>query len=446
MGKFVLKSVFVAGCALLSIPAAVASLGAQCQCYCCPGQLGGTCDPVMVGTVPLGIGDTAASCSEQACAQEFKQWCPATNDTDSNGQNIPVYFGDDVVNGDVCAQASACSNLQVGSAQKHATFDLAQLCTTQGYEHVDAVDNSWSRINICGFTSKICVPANCAEDTSVSHTHRNFSGPPCTPWTPTSNVGSAVRFYQTNLDPPPAPGGHYPEGIQQSCFTGNGDDYACTPACSIISSSISTPDIGIANNQYEFIDPKSATSGIRITMPSVMMSQDDANPLKGFCQQKGAFIAGVQTLSIELTCNSELKSDFASIMDVRVVGCDTTVLMETGAVCQPFCESGSALCGTDNKDYAGFCRPECVPGLGAGWVIIIILLSGFALYCIAGICVNRCYRGEFQLPQHQLWMSCLACKCCSSGSDGSGAKGTSGYGQMSGGGNDFRRASYGTHS
>jgi len=229
-----------------------ATLGANCNCYCC--STGDSCSPVHVGTISLGNpGNESATCdlcSEDACVNGYPEHCvpdvpnPAVG---AQGTTISSCDSGSIVDGDPCGNADACQYTEVGAVDAAgnlitATYDLSGLCRAQGYNYkADTLSSEWYNVNICGYSPKQCFPADCENDMING---RNWEGGPCTPWVATANIGSVVRFFQSDVDPAPATGtiGHksiaFPAGKQASCYTDDGQPTQCTEACDILSTSI----------------------------------------------------------------------------------------------------------------------------------------------------------------------------------------------------------------
>ena len=297
-------------------PALAADLGANCNCYCCAS--GEDCTPVHVGTVSVGApGDVNAPCDHctaEACAETYPLHCREPIPGAKLSSVIePSCDSGVVMNGSPCdisdefpwsCQIDIEIELSNGEAAVNR-YNLKPLCNDTGYNWVDKENSAWFNVNVCGYAPKQCFPANCAADgaTAEDGQPRTWTGAPCTPWTPTANVGSVVRFFQDNLDPPPSPGttGHKGES-QSSCFTDDNQVVVCTEACSVPATSMYN-EMGASVTWSVDLGDINGNSGLILLGNSpgtAVNTLDTANPL-------GPNVTGGQTCQptseFEVECN-----------------------------------------------------------------------------------------------------------------------------------------------
>ena len=463
------------------LPASAATLGANCNCYCC--SSGEDCTPVHVGTVSVGrpgdINATCTKCTATACSDAYPFHCSApVPGAQLKGVTEPSCDAAGIVDGDACeipddvpwsCMIDVETALPSGERAVNS-YNLQPLCKDQGYDYVDKTNAAWFNINVCGYAPKQCFPANCAADgvPASDGTKRTWEGAPCTPWDATANVGSVVRFFQSNLPPPPP---HNTKGhggqIQKSCSTDDTQIVDCTEACSIPATAMYN-EIGAGVNWGIDLGVIDGFSGLVLTAsgPGTAVDvADPSNPLgpnaKGgqTCQPTSEFTGGVQSASFSFVCEEGLQG--AKIVRIDTTGCDYNIVMKTGAVCPEsvICAPGTAVCGSGPN--AGWCSTECV-GLGWFWVFLLIMLSMFAIYCAVGAGMQHRATGICIIPHQRFWSNCVTCKLCcgqGAGSDGSsfqhlfgGSKPVAVPSGNGGGTNAFasmehpdsRRSSYGT--
>jgi hypothetical protein len=316
------------------------------------------------------------------------------------------------------------------------SYDLKGLCKNQGYDWVDKGNNAWFNVNVCGYAPKQCFPADCAADGVLAEDNkrRTWTGAPCTPWSPTANVGSVVRFFQDNLDPAPTSGtkGHNGES-QSSCFTDDNQVVDCSEACTVPATSMYN-EMGVGVNWGVDVGGVDGFSGLVLTgsSPGTEVNVlDPSNPLGPnatggqTCQPTSEFPGGVQFGSFSFVCEEGLQG--AEIVRVDTIGCTYEVVMKTGAVCPGavICPPGTGMCA--NGPNAGWCSADCQT-IGFFWVCVLIVLAVFAAYCLVGACVQRRITGEFLMPHEPFWSACITCKLCR----GEGGAGSSSFQQLFG--------------
>lgn len=406
-----------------------AVLGANCNCYCC--SSGDACSPVHVGTISLGnpgnISATCDLCTEQACVNGYPDDCiPDVVDPGVNAHGLTIASCDagNLVDGDPCDNADACSATEVAMVDWQgnlitAQYDLSGLCRSQGYTYKqDSLSSEWFSANICGYSPRQCFPADCAND---GVNGRDWQGGPCTPWVATANIGSVVRFFQSNLDAAPDTGSigsnkSLAPHKQVSCYTDDGQPVQCNEACSVIGTSIIGAD-GVSV-QWTFTNDTNDAGGLIAVGPSTAVSLDPSNPLGAekkdgpTCQPTSEFDNGIETANIVLKCDPTKKVNEAEILMVDMIGCDYTITFLTGAVCDPICPPGMGKCTSGpNKN---FCMAICLTG-GLGWfgTLLVVSLVLFSLYCLVGACVNKSNHGMWKIPHEDFWGRCRTCTCCS---------------------------------
>jgi hypothetical protein len=426
-------------------PTTAATLGANCNCYCC--SSGDKCSPVHVGTISLGNpGNSSATCdlcTEEACLAAYPDHCVPDvpyPDGSFQGQTIASCDSGDIVDGDPCGNADSCAFTEIGTVDAQgnlitAQYDLSGLCRAQGYDYkLDTLSTEWYNINICGYAPKQCFPADCANDAVNG---RNWKGGPCTPWVATANLGSVVRFFESDIDPPPTTGTSgstkSPDKppIQRSCYTDDGQPVQCTEACTILSTSIIGAD-GV-NVNWGWSNSSNDASGITALGPATAISLDPSNPMGAFgpsqqpiCQPTSEFNNGVESAKIVFLCDPSKGKNEAEILKVDMMGCDYTITFLTGAVCDPTCPPNTGKCTSGpNK---GFCMEICATH-GMGWfgTLLVVFVVLFSTYCIAGALYNKTKIGVCRIPHGDFWVSCMRCECLqSSGSSGDSYKSTFG--------------------
>jgi len=448
---------------LITTPSTLgAILGANCNCYCC--STGPDCNYAHVGTISLGDPGNASAtcdlCSAQACIDGYPDDC-FPDDPDpakQRGATIASCDAGSIVDGDPCGNADACAFTEVAIVDANgnlvsAQYDMSGLCKSQGYDYKqDTLSSEWYNINICGYAPKQCFPADCASDNVNG---RTWQGGPCTPWVATANIGSVVRFFQANIDPPPTTGTtgskvSPPPHQQMSCYTDDGQKVQCTEACSVIGTSIIGAD-GVGVN-FGFLNDTGDAFGITATEPPTAVSEDPSNPMgpmgptnQPVCQPTSEFENGIETANFVFQCDRSMSASEAKISKIDVFGCQHTITFQTGAVCEPTCPSGMGKCTSGpNKN---FCMTVCVDS-GMGWfaTLFIVMLILFSTYCFVGLLMNKSNKGACEPPHKEFWLSCLSCSCCR-GDDGDhgfsavfGTNAKNPYNKSNKSNDDFRKA------
>lgn len=392
----------------------------------------------MVGTVSLGKPDdpnaTCARCTIEQCLEQYGNDCgdPSVSDNDV----VADCDSADVVDGDSCIAAVDCQELIVGEENHFLQYDLSQICSGTGYRFVDSTNNRYYSVNICGYTADQCFPADCANDNPRV---RHWENCPCTPWNATANIGSVIRFDNTNLQDPPDAGVQCaPYGTQKECYSDDGVATPCTPSCQVLSAT-TTDNGGLTD--ISFINPESPADGLILTYPGVLVSTDPASPNYQACEPASGFDSGVSIVTVHLECDSSMKVNEARIETVSPFGCNYQVQMKTGAVCKATCPPGFGVCGSGKTK--GYCSSACAGGGDAtALTIFLIAFLGFFSYCALGAGYNKYKRDAWTMPHEHFWMNCLRCNCLKTqGSDNYNTMRTA---QGSNSSVDFRTPKYGT--
>ena len=422
----------------MPLPANSADLGSICNCYCCPGK---ECDPAHVGTVQVGrpgdVNATCDKCTAQACSDAYPLYCPAvipgaemhgvTEPSCDSGRDMnesPCDITDDFAWSCEIEIQDTISNGEIAVN----SYNLKSLCKDEGYNWVDKANNAWFNINICGYSPKQCFPADCAADGVLDDgdTKRTWNGAPCTPWDATANVGSVVRFFQSNLDPPPKTNTKGHNGKEQmSCDASDGQIVQCTEACTVPVTSMMNE---MGTEVAWFANPGSVEgySGLTlssISPPTVINADDPSNPLgksanKGqACEGTQDFPGGLESAQYSFVCKEGMSG--ANILRVDTSECQYTIIIETGAVCPGAIECGEGTGVCTSGPNAGWCSKECAP---MGWfpITCIIISCSMIAYCVLGSLIQRRATGECKAPHTQFWASCLTCHLCC-GDSGAGS-------------------------
>ena len=330
--------------------------------------------------------------------------------------------------------ANKCSNL-VGGAKcaftvdrtspggedtRKVTYDLSKLCREDGYQWRDEKLNVRFSLNICGYATEQCYPADCQDDLVEN---RNWEGGPCSPWNATANVGSVVRFFQTDLDDPPTTGTADPGPAKQpACKTVNNDDVQCTKACSVPAAT-QMNEKGLGVKAY-FVEDTADKLGLVVSMTPSIESLNRFNP-EGVEQPGGPscpefsdeFPAGTESVSFKFVCDPDLE-DEAEVETITSDKCAYQIIMKTAAVCDRAedCLKGEGLC---LKGFnSGFCSASCVEQhwtddpKDLGIIVGGSVLGLIVLYCLLGCLRNKCAQGKWRAPHLRLWVGCLSGRCC----------------------------------
>ena len=310
------------------------------------------------------------------------------------------------------------------------SYDLQALCKNTGYDWVDKENSAWFNVNVCGYAPKQCFPADCAADGVLADdgSKRTWKGAPCTPWSATANVGSVVRFFQDNLDPPPKADTIGHDGKPQlSCYTDDNQVVACTEACTVPATAMFN-EMGTGVNWVGDAGGIDGFSGLVLTGsgPGTEVNiLDPSNPLGPnatggqTCQPTSEFPGGVQFVSFSFVCEEGLEVP-AKMVRVDTIGCKYEIVMKTGAVCPSavICTPGTGMCTSGPN--AGWCSADC-QSLGGFWVFVLVVAGVFAAYCLVGACMQRRLTGAFSMPHEPFWSACITCKLCGGGGGGEGS-------------------------